>query len=490
MRILIIFIFYFWLFGFNGSFFNYVVSAQTNKSYVLKGQFVNYSDQNIILAYHNGIGLVVYDSLRINHNGFMEQILTPTVPGIYTLVFPKNNLARELVLDQDSVVEFKLDSSDQFQAKPKTENGIFYAMKFTVDSLNKLISNEFKWLQNANNSKQKLTNKEITKHKNNLQYYDKLMEKKVYQFKKRYPKHILSLIYSLRKSSDLDIHKLNTSQDSINYRFNVKRNFFNDSIFSDPRMLRISVWYDYLNTYFGKIVEQNIDTLSIYSDILAKQLVNKNYALFQDFAKYIFTKYVRFTPFVGSDILYYNLYRRYIRDDERSMANIEGWRLRQYGTLLEDNQIFMDAPNFRLLKYPNNDTTLLENITTKNLYLLCFWDPQCYHCRKAMPKVDSMMFKANMAEHYGLKVISITLGEEHGLQDFIEKEHLSPEWLHLFDNSSLRELNFSQNIKDVRRSYGLFQTPTFYLLDKNKQILAKNFSYIKIPDILKLVRGF
>lgn len=473
---------------------NFVVQAQ-HKAYVLKGQFANYRNQDLLLTYHNGIGLLLYDSLHIDANGKMEQTLMPTMPGIYNLVLPKKTpnhkaVLRELVLDRDSVIEFQLDDKDNLLANPKSDNGIFYAMKAEVDSLNRQIATELKWLQVATRPDAKSSAQELAKHKATLHKYDAQMASKVRAFQKRYPKHILTLIYSLRAKSEMNISQIHSAQDTLRYRLQVKREFFNDSAFQDPRMRRIPVFYDYLNTYFGEIIERNVDSLNLYLDLLARKIVPKNYALFQDLANYIYAKYVRFTPFVGSDILYYNLYTRYIQSDERSMKSIEGLRLRQYGTLLENNQVFMQAPNFRLLSFPQKDTVRMEKIQSPALYLLCFWDPQCYHCRKAMPIVDSLLFKDGLASRYGLRAVSITLGEEHGLQAFITQHHMDSSWLHLFDNHELRERNFAENIKDIRLSYGLIQTPTFYLLDRNQRIIAKNFSYTKIVDLLKLVRGF
>lgn len=469
-----------------------VVLAQ-DKAYVLRGNFANYRNQEVVLTYQNGLGLLVYDSLHIGADGRMEQTLMPTLPGIYALVLPKKDLEqkspvlRELVLDQDSVVEFWLDTADQLHAKAGSDNAIFYAMKQAVDSLNAKITTELKWLQRATKGS-KTSKKDLARHKANLARYDEEMKRKVYDFRARYPKHILSLIYALHKPADTQ--KLLSAADTLRYRLQVKREFFNDSVFQDKRLRRIAVWYDYLNTYFGRIIEPNVDSLNLYVDRLGRVLATYNYPLFQDFANYIYAKYVRYTPFVGADILYYNLYTRYIQPDSRSMASVEGLRLRQYGSWLEDNQIFMEAPDFRLLSFPQQDTVRMDNIEAPALYLLCFWDPQCYHCRKAMPQVDSLLFKAGLASRYGLRAVSITLGEEYGLQDFISKHKMDAAWLHLFDNRELRDLNFTQNIKDMRRAYGLIQTPTFYLLDKNRRIVAKNFSYTKIADLLKLVRGF
>lgn len=56
---------------------------------------------------------------------------------------------------------------------------------------------------------------------------------------------------------------------------------------------------------------------------------------------------------------------------------------------------------------------------------------------------------------------------------FIQKHHLE-EWLHIYQPESEKLAEQKNQIPNYRQLYDVVQTPTLYLLDANKKILAKN----------------
>jgi len=56
--------------------------------------------------------------------------------------------------------------------------------------------------------------------------------------------------------------------------------------------------------------------------------------------------------------------------------------------------------------------------------------------------------------------------------DYI-KEHNLGEWIHLYQPFDMREEERKKSIPNFRQNYDVYQTPTIYLLDKDKRIVAK-----------------
>ena len=106
-----------------------------------------------------------------------------------------------------------------------------------------------------------------------------------------------------------------------------------------------------------------------------------------------------------------------------------------------------------------------------NLLILIFWDPDCGHCKKEMPKLRDVCQKYKDEE---VKVYAVcTELEKEKWIKYIEKD--STTWIHVADfelRSPFREL------------YNIDSTPKVFVLDKNKKIIAKHINHEQLDDIL------
>ena len=105
--------------------------------------------------------------------------------------------------------------------------------------------------------------------------------------------------------------------------------------------------------------------------------------------------------------------------------------------------------------------------------LLIFWDPDCGHCKKELPKIKEEVYDL-YAEH-GVKVVTVyTQVEEEKWKKFLEEKDLT-EWINLYD---------PYNQSNFRNNYDIYSTPVLYVLDKDKKILAKRIGVEQLPDFL------
>jgi thiol-disulfide isomerase/thioredoxin len=159
------------------------------------------------------------------------------------------------------------------------------------------------------------------------------------------------------------------------------------------------------------------------------------------------------------------------------------------------NQLGDVAADLRLL-----DTADKE----KNLYsveapftVVCFWDPDCSHCRQEIPRLDSMYqakWKAMGVAIYAVLMDSLRADHEAGWPkiaaiknnwlNFIHQHHLT-DWIHVYQTPQMKAADYTNKIPSPRQLYDVYQTPTLYLLDKNKKIIAKRLDQYQIDELIQ-----
>jgi len=137
---------------------------------------------------------------------------------------------------------------------------------------------------------------------------------------------------------------------------------------------------------------------------------------------------------------------------------------------LKPNLIGKVAPDL-WLPDPNGKYFRLSNINSK-ITVIFFWDPECSHCKKEMPKLKSVY---DNYKKYGLEVYAVyTQGDQPKWMESISKNDLT--WINVWDPT------FSSNFRNL---YDIYSTPVIYVLDSGKKIIAKRISVETLESILK-----
>lgn len=111
--------------------------------------------------------------------------------------------------------------------------------------------------------------------------------------------------------------------------------------------------------------------------------------------------------------------------------------------------------------YLDNDKpikTSLYELDKSDKYLLIFWSSTCSHCLEELPKVKSIM-----DEHPEITVIAYAL--EDSVRNWNKTITNYPDFLNTYDLGKWES--------PVVKSYAIHATPSFFVLDKDKNILAK-----------------
>ena len=145
------------------------------------------------------------------------------------------------------------------------------------------------------------------------------------------------------------------------------------------------------------------------------------------------------------------------------------------------NQPGDQAPALDLTDTAGNRVSLYN--TYAPFTIVVFWDPLCSHCRDMLPRIDNI-YKAKWNK-LGLKVFAVNINSSsvNDMKEFIGTEHLSSDWLHTYEDKNAEQVQGNTQ-PGFRQLYDLYETPTLYLLDENKRILAKKMTLEQFDDLI------
>lgn len=239
-----------------------------------------------------------------------------------------------------------------------------------------------------------------------------------------------------------------------------KNHFFDNLDLGDDRLIRTPVFHQKLNFYFTKLVLQSPDSIEAEVDRLLPR-VKKGRDTYRYFVWFL-TNYVERSEIMGMDAAFV-----YMVDKFYATGEMDFWINKQVrenvikkANKLRPILIGKTAPELIM-----QDTSLrLQSLhAMKNRYtLLFFWDPECGHCKKEVPKIRDMVTK--MKEKYDIGVFAVCT--DTNMREM--KKYVKKNGMNFVNVNGPRAL--TPFFKDL---YDIYSTPVIYLLDDKKVILAK-----------------
>ena len=187
---------------------------------------------------------------------------------------------------------------------------------------------------------------------------------------------------------------------------------------------------------------------------------------------------------MGQDAVFVHLFEKYHSKgisswlNEKQLTTISN---RAY--MLMSNLIGEQAANLEMVDSTGKGRPLY-NIKSDYI-VICFWDPTCGHCRVQVPRLDSIYnakWKNEGVKMYG--VLTETNNKDQWVQ-FI-KEHLMGKWINVYQTDSQKKNAEAAKQPSYKQLYDVIETPTLYLLDKDKKIIAKKLTMDQIDDLLQV----
>ncbi|MFY8003229.1 MAG: peroxiredoxin family protein, partial [Chitinophagaceae bacterium] len=99
-------------------------------------------------------------------------------------------------------------------------------------------------------------------------------------------------------------------------------------------------------------------------------------------------------------------------------------------------------------------------------------------------RLDSM-YRAKW-KNLGMMVYSVNVNEAKmpEFKQFIAEKAISKDWVQAYQNKKSRDEEAAAGLPNYRQLYDVYKTPTMYLLDEKKQIIAKQLTIEQFDEIL------
>jgi thiol-disulfide isomerase/thioredoxin len=438
------------------------------QGYEIKIKVNGLQDTLCYLANYYGDKQYIKDSARVNSFGnIIFKGNEPLDGGIYLFVFP-NKTYFELLVDKTQFFSLECDQFDvinTMKVKGSQENLDFY-------NYLQFIGGKSKQMESLNAEKTNLiAEKQST---DDVMKRIKAVDSSVIDYKNSYilsnPKTFLAAIYNASKDVTIpDAPILANGAIDSNFQFNYfKAHYFDNLDLSDDRILRTPIYHNKLAYYFKNLVMPTPDSLILECDkIVAK--AKKNKETFKYVVWYLTNTYET-SQIMGLDAVFVSLVTKYYTKDQATWVDdVTLYKIQDRASILGPILLGKQAKNLVLADTSGNYQSMY-NINSPYTVLL-FWDPDCGHCKKTVPKVKAFYDKAKSK---GLQVYSInTAVEEQKWKDFIKENKLN--WINVADLKT-------QN--NFRHDFDIITTPQIFILDKNKKILAKKIDEETMEKIL------
>jgi peroxiredoxin len=439
--------------------------------YNIKFKIKGLKDTTCLIAYYYSNGTYIKDTLKVDGSGRCQYISPADLPkGLYVMVIT-DKVYFDFVVNGDHKFSMETNSVDPVKSmiiKDSPENVLFYKyLHYTRDKYNQI---------NELDNKAKL----ITDQKDSLKMYSDQVagiNKELINFKldivAKFPDSFTAFMINAMKEPEVPEIPLlpNGKPDStFGYKY-YKAHFWDDTDFTDDRLLRTPVFHNKLKKYFDNVVVQNPDSIIIEADILIEKS-RPNPEMF----KYLvwFTTYRYENPeYMGMDKVFVHIVDKYYVTGQTTWITPSvNEKIIQKANKIRPLLIGQKAPNM-IMQDTSNQLVSMHNIAADFLLLL-FWDPDCGHCEKEIPVIRE--YYDQNKDKYGLKIFAVC--SDTSLvkwKNSIKKKKM--DWINVDGPRTLTG--------DFHDQYDVISTPVIYILNQKKEIIAKRIPADKIGTLIE-----
>lgn len=437
----------------------------------------------VYLGSYYGKGRALVDSAFLNEKSQgVFKGATKLTGGIYFVVTPQLTIQFEVLMGSQQHFSIVADTSLKENAviTGSLDNDLFKnysAFSITKGRYINELQTAFRNPQSTEDSI-RLRN-ELTKTEKEIRTYQENISKKN-------PGSLLAmLLNAMKRPITPPIPVVNGKADSLYpYRY-VKDHYWDDVNFNDDRLLRTPFFEPKLDEYFKNMVVPDPDSIinEVKYILLSARTGKEIYS-------YLLTKFTNkyMNPeIMGQDKIFVYLFENFYAKGDTLLLNPASRKtVTERAYSLMANQIGQAAPQLNLTDTSGKISQLYD--IGAPFTLVTFWDPNCGHCKEEIPKLDSF-YRAKWKK-YGVAVYSVNIYENEipAWKKFIKEKNLSAEWIQAYETKEAKTAGEKAGLPNYRQLFDIYKTPTTYLLDKDKHIIAKQLSLEQFDDLIELKR--
>ncbi|GAB3773362.1 hypothetical protein GCM10028818_14770 [Spirosoma horti] len=446
-------------------------SSTTSEGFKITGRIKGLKDTTCVLAHYFGsTQYITKDTARVDGAGNMVFEGKKALPeGLFIVVMPKKGYIEFLMTD-DQQFTFETDTADVIKNMKITgskENEAFYGYQQQLGKLSEEAQ--------ALNTQKKLRNDAASVAMVNEQLGDLQKQANEHRTKFLQDNPGTFAVKLLKATAEPDVppapKAANGRPDSV-WVFNYfKQHFWDDYDFADERFVRTPIMQRKIERYIKELTVQVPDSLIKEADFLVnKAIAGKNKEVKYYTIYYITSQYEQ-PKVMGTDGLFVHMFEKYYKTGVMTVSDSS--TLKSIG-----ERVATMKPNLigKTLVAPVISDTLRRPIAFQNIKadytVVFFYSPTCGHCRESAPKLKKF---ADDYKGKGVEVVAIAIDQNpEDWKKFIKEFKLG---------NAINGYDYSFRT-DYRHQYDVWTTPTVYVLDKDKKIIARKLPAEQIEDFV------
>jgi thiol-disulfide isomerase/thioredoxin len=439
--------------------------------YRIEGQIKGLSGGDCILANYYATQIYAKDTAKADANGhFVFEGQKPLQGGIYEVVLPDRKTLFRILISDNQSFSFSTDTSDIISStriKGSRDNELFYAfqrfMKEKEDEYQRLKA------QKVPDTDKRV--KDLQEQRKT--FYDTFMKENEGTF----------TVKIFKTSAEPEIPpapKLPNGKTDSAWVFNYYKSHYWDNFdFSDVRMIQTPFLHQKLDRYLKDLTIQIEDSLIKEADLIVNKAIQGKQKDIISYCIWYITNQYENPKVVGTEGVFVHMGEKYYLtgimpvSDSSTIKNISD-RIKVLKPLLVNRVI----PDIGVMSFRNPDRLDYIHGIKADYQIVFFYSPTCGHCRESAPKLKALQEKLHAQ---GVEIMTIAIdGSEADWRKFV-KEFKLENLINSYGLVTSRQVVY-------RNDYDTFSTPTIYVLDKNKKIIARRIGVEDLEPFLDVYK--
>ncbi|MFM2327877.1 MAG: hypothetical protein RIR31_2079 [Bacteroidota bacterium] len=465
----------------------FIVTLTANRAFTQGAQVTlqapQYKTGIAYLTYYMGANLNVADSAAVSNTGMAIFKSNKKLPGgIYVIVLPGKRLRTDFLIDKEQKINVRVDTTDLLNKTFVTgskENVLYVQYQKYVAIKGKQLEDERKAYLSA------ISKTDSALHEANYNKYNGELNAYRENIVKNQPGSMMAALLKAMKEPAIPVKIPLTAKDTLNNYNYYKAHYWDAVTFMDDRIIRTPFFLKRIERYYREVIPQSAD--SIIRDVDYKLLLARSSPeMYKFLLNWLTDEYIN-PKYMGQDAVFVHLFEKYHSKGVSDWLNekqMEAISRRAY--MLMANLIGDKAANLEMIDSSGKPAPLY-NINA-DYTVICFWDPNCGHCKEEVPRLDSI-YQANWKKH-NVKIYAVLTPDdkENAKPDWVKfiTEHKLTDWTHVYKTKAMEDADFAAQKPGFRQLYDITLTPTLYLLDKDKNIIGKKLTLLQLNELLEV----
>jgi peroxiredoxin len=396
----------------------------------------------------------------------------PYKPGHYYCYF-SDGAAVQLLIDQDQTFSLSAPTAQNALLEMKVEGSVDNEMLYDVLRFEASQQDEFRRIGEAvrgtspgSPAYDKLQADRGLLVSARTEYQDALFNK--------HPKSIFTSFKRAGRNPQLrDVRLPNGKLDEQAQVAAFRDDFWNGVDFNDVRLLNTPVIFNKLKRYIQELTPQNARAIIESTEkLMAKVMDKPEYLKF--FANWITLQYEpgKTTVMDGAAIHVHMIQNYFTKDLAFWADSMTVYGLQQRADQMAYSLIGQQGPDITVPDVNGTPKRLYD--LKKDFIAVYMYNPECEHCIEETPKFVAAMNELKSE----LDVYAIALDTDPTKwKNFIKANNMG-NWTNVYDPTN----------RSIFKTYYVDNTPELYLLNKDREIVAKNLKVSQLKDAIRLAK--